>query len=360
MAYTVFPKTLKEIRSLQTTKTKITEIVNLYAYLSAKFKSVDTPINIDSQSITTVNVSRDIDGMIDINKIRLDTKLSNIKIKFGNGSKGGRGVKNKGNLFENTYATALQDYHAGEKISDMTMVPSIDHLYKTYNLKRYKNLFVKQEGSANTKRPLTFLPSEIIMKAAGQQGNQLGKFVTDVTLLDKENGKPVVYLSLKLGGTTTFFNSGIKTILTTQEIKANKITNVNGKRILSLFNVDAFDFCSVFNGKLKKGYNEDVWPKMTSSQKTQLEKLLQSGIGYGYHVIHKLGGTIKSTKIDERYMKDAAKPKSLRIFYGGRGGNGKRIDMEILTSKYELKLNIRDTQGGDGYPTRLMGDFKYI
>ena len=28
-------------------------------------------------------------------------------------------------------------------------------------------------------------------------------------------------------------------------------------------------------------------------------------------------------------------------------------------NKNDFKLNLRDTQGGDGYPTRLMCDFKY-
>ena len=44
----------------------------------------------------------------------------------------------------------------------------------------------------------------------------------------------------------------------------------------------------------------------------------------------------------------------------GKTGTGKRIDMEIQTGKYILKLNIRDTQGADGYPTRMMCDFSYL
>ena len=59
-------------------------------------------------------------------------------------------------------------------------------------------------------------------------------------------------------------------------------------------------------------------------------------------------------------MKKAATPLSLQVFYGGKTGTGKRIDMEIRTQKYLLKLNIRDTQGTDGYPTRIMGDFSYL
>ena len=37
---------------------------------------------------------------------------------------------------------------------------------------------------------------------------------------------------------------------------------------------------------------------------------------------------------------------------------GKRIDMETESRNYIFKLNIRDTQGTDGYPTRMMCDFK--
>jgi hypothetical protein len=58
-------------------------------------------------------------------------------------------------------------------------------------------------------------------------------------------------------------------------------------------------------------------------------------------------------------MEDAATPSSCMVYYGGKSGSGKRIDMEIETKKYILKLNIRDTQGGDGYPTRIMCDFSY-
>ena len=174
-----------------------------------------------------------------------------------------------------------------------------------------------------------------------------------------DSGKPKVYLSLKLGGTTTFFNAGVKTVLTTDEIKANKIKNPQGNRLLKMFGIDKNLFADVFNGKLRKGIIKNVWPSMDGNSKRALEKLIQSGIGFGYHVIHKLGTGIKSYKVDERYMKEASKPQSLTLYYGGKTGTGKRIDMEIMTPKYALKLNIRDTQGKDGYPTRMMADFTY-
>ena len=129
---------------------------------------------------------------------------------------------------------------------------------------------------------------------------------------------------------------------------------------LDLFNIKSPVFCDVFNGNLKDGFKEDVWHKMTDVQKNNLKKLLSTGVGHGYQVIHKLSSQIKSIKIDKKYMEAAATPTSCEVFYGGKTGNGKRIDIEIVTKKYKFKLNIRDTQGAGGYPTRLMGDFTYL
>jgi hypothetical protein len=56
-------------------------------------------------------------------------------------------------------------------------------------------------------------------------------------------------------------------------------------------------------------------------------------------------------------MIESATVGTVTIHYGGKGGRGKRIDMEMESAHYKFKLNIRDTQGRDGYPTRLMCDF---
>ena len=94
---------------------------------------------------------------------------------------------------------------------------------------------------------------------------------------------------------------------------------------------------------------------------TVLETFLQSGIGYGFTVVHKINANeTKVFAIDKSYMKSAATPQSCKVFYGGKTGKGKRVDIEVKTPKYTFKLNMRDTQGTDGYPTRIMGDFTYI
>ena len=355
MAYTFFPESVSQIdTTLKFPKTNKEEVKRLWSVLNKKYK-VKAPINIDPGQYKIINVVRALQGTADLGQVKREAKLNILNIKFGNGSLGGRGVQNKGNLFENQYAQAIVKYDEGNKV-EPSFEKSIADLYKTYKLSKYKKLVVKEEGAANTKRPIVF-GSDIIIKADKQVGLNIGPIVTDLTLMD--DNKPKVYLSLKLGGTTTFFNAGVRTVLTPDEIKANKIKNPQGNRLLKMFGIDKNLFADVFNGKLRKGIIKNVWPSMDGNSKRALEKLIQSGIGFGYHVIHKLGTGIKSYKVDERYMKEASKPQSLTLYYGGKTGSGKRIDMEIMTPKYALKLNIRDTQGKDGYPTRMMADFTY-
>ena len=68
-------------------------------------------------------------------------------------------------------------------------------------------------------------------------------------------------------------------------------------------------------------------------------------------------GDIESYKMDKIRMGKSAAVGAATIYYGGKGGSGKRINMEMESPYYKFTLNIRDTQGGDGYPTRMMCDF---
>ena len=109
MAYTFFPtSTAQIVKECASKPDNAAEIVGLFQYLSKKFKQVKTPVNIDVKKLGVVNVTRELQGTIDINTIKKDLKLQDIKIKFGAGSAGNRGVKNRGNLFENTFANAVE------------------------------------------------------------------------------------------------------------------------------------------------------------------------------------------------------------------------------------------------------------
>lgn len=358
MAYTFFPKTATEIKqTLKGDKAKIDEIINVFAYLKDKFKKVESPINIDPASIAKINVTRDLQTDIDLAKIKREAKVSKITMKFGSGSSGGRGVQNKGNAYEGQLAEAIKEWWGGNKIADAKLAQAVNDIVNLHKLDKCKKLEVKMVGELNNKRPFIFSPQVLISSKIPITDNNLGPVVTDVTLVC--DGKNEIYLSLKTGGTVTFFNSGIRTVLSPQEIKSGRIANKDGLKILNMFNINDALFCDIYNGNLKKGYVEDVWKTMSQKQKNELKNFLISGVGHGYTIVHKLTSKTEVYEIDKKYMTEAATPTSCNVYYGGKSGLGKRIDMEIETGHYILKLNIRDTQGGDGYPTRMMCDYSY-
>ena len=351
-AYSFFPTTEEEIsaRLKGFTHQVVVDITNLFKLL----KGGDaTPINIDMKKPNFINVSRIFQGFMDITDIRKRAGLKAIKIKFGNGSKGNRGANNRGNLFEKQFADAIELWYAeGDvAVADKDLLRAIKDLDKTYNLGKSKTFDAKVVGGENTKRPLDFSGKISITNPRGV-GFNIGQSVTDITLMTDNN--PPIYLSLKLGGTTTFFNVGIKTKLTKKEIDEGEILNVDGRKLLDLFGIDNKRFCTIFNPDVKT----ESGVVNGRPDASALAHLLQSGIGFGYHVIHKIARGIISKKMDESKMKESARVGAVKIFYGGKGGSGKRIDIEMESKFYMFKINIRDTQGTDGYPTRMMCDFK--
>ena len=45
------------------------------------------------------------------------------------------------------------------------------------------------------------------------------------------------------------------------------------------------------------------------------------------------------------------------VYYGGKSGTGKRIDVEFHSDYFDFKLNIRNKQSGV-YPSHVMLDYK--
>jgi hypothetical protein len=297
-----------------------------------------------------INISRYFKGIYDIGDIKSAAGLTTIKIKFGNGSLGNRGANNRGNAFETEFANDVVGWHSGENIPTGDTLSVINGLDKLYNLGKQKTFDVKVVGGVNTKRPLIY-GSNITLKNTKGSGNDIGAGVTDVTLITDNNP---IYLSLKTSTTTTFFNVGVKKVIIKKEIDSGQITNRDGIKLLELFGIDNKRFCTIFNSDVEtKSGKVNVSPNLIG-----LSQLLQSGIGYGYHVIHRIRGKTKSYPMNETRMRESAKIiGGVTLHYGGKRGNGKRIDIEMKSKHYKFKLNIRDTQGGDGYPTRMMCDF---
>ena len=351
-AYSFFPKSEEEISKTLSDfpHENVQDIVNLFNFLKGKDK---TPINIDLKKQKDINVSRTLKGVYDISDIKSGANLRVIRIKFGNGSSGNRGANNRGNAFETQFANAIEKWYAegDASVEDKDILNAIRDLDRTYKLGKSKTFDAKVVGGENTRRPLDF-SGKITITNTKSKGFNIGQSVTDITLLTDNN--PPIFLSLKFETTTTFFNVGIKTKLTKTEINEGFIKNKDGQKLLELFGIDNKRFCTIFNDKVKT-QSGVVRGKPNVAA---LKHLLHSGIGFGYHVIHKMRSKVLSKKMDETAMRAAAKVGTVRIFYGGKTGRGKRIDMEMESPYYIFKINIRDTQGTDGYPTRMMCDFK--
>ena len=250
------------------------------------------------------------------------------------------------------HSHALNNWFARgvDEVEDSEILDAILDLDKTYKLSESKWLKVNVVGGENTKRPLSFDGKIHITNTKGT-GKDIGNSVTDITLTKDDKEK--IYLSLKFETTTTFFNVGVRTKLRQSEIDKGEVKDRDGKKLLDLFGIDNKRFCTIFNDKVET----DGGKVTTRPNAVAIKELLESGIGHGYHVIHKMRGKVLSKKMDEKAMKAAAKVGTCTVHYGGKSGKGKRIDMEMKSPYYKFKLNIRDTQGKDGYPTRMMCDF---
>lgn len=282
---------------------------------------------------------------------------------FGGRGAGGKKV-NLGNQFEEHWVEDSNKVLSGET-SGNRYVPKIIELNQLLTKKIKKGLSgVLAEGGANKSRPLVFSGNSLVVAAEGRLTEEMGSTLTDVTFQYGEKKEPV-YLSLKYGNTLTFFNSGVggrngPLLFTPDMIKNYKITSSAGKAFFDMFGIDEIKFCESFNNypRSKPITNHKVISRNFNS--SAIEKLLRSGIGYGYYMVHHKGSgtSVDIYEIDKKYMEQSSKISGgITIYYGGIDGKGKRIDIECESSKYKFKFNIRNKQGGQ-YPTHVMCDYK--
>lgn len=349
MAYNFIPKTPSEVIINISDPVIAAEISAALGYLRMKFPQVEEPITIDLKAPKKFNVTRKLDGYLNITEFK---KMLNVTaFKFGEGSRGGRGVGNKGNLFEQELARDLERWRDGEQVSTTANMKLIESLIKEYDLDTWGRFKVDAEGALNKPRPLIINGKNVLISPGLVD---IGATVTDITLIS-EDGKKKVYLSLKYSGTVTFFNAGTKKYLTDTELGKGEIQNPGGLTLLNMFGIDNKTFCSVFNGKGKNFKSVDT---TSTVDKQVLENLIKSGIGFGFHMVHKMGAQIISKVVDKSYRDTASKVQTVKVFYGGKTGTGKRVDIEVTTPKYVLKFNFRNKQGGN-FISHLMCDYSY-
>lgn len=348
MAYNFIPKSIDEIAKAKLKNEN--EYIKLYNFLVSKAPSIKDPIAIDKTKAASVKVLRDFNGPTSIAELKNVAKLS---VTWGSGSRGGRGAQNRGNLFEYELASDFDEFIKNNLEGNFKYKKLITEIVNYYGLDISRKFVVVQEGALNKARPLAFVGSQPIIK---DMKFNIGATITDITL--KSDNKNI-YLSCKYGGTVTFFNIGIKKYLKKEEIISGDITNTQGKILLDTLGIDSKLFCRVFNeygkGMEKKTIEENVTNKI---DKSKLSTLLKSGIGFGYHLVHKVGTNVNHYEMTEHALRQSTAISSVVVRYPI--GEAKRVDATIETPSYSFKLNIRDTSGSvEPFPSHMLMDYKH-
>jgi len=349
-AYDVIPKSSGEIDTLDIPHDK-EQLKALFDEIVANSNGMPDPIALQSSTPRNVKISRSVADNFDLPAL---SKKYGFKITPGEGSRGGRGAKSQGFGFEGQVTKDIETYiQEGPDSTNFTYPEFMREIDKLI-LSKHDNIQVALEGGENKRRPLEY--NDLGFLVGGRDLN-IGHVITDVTVTG--DGKPY-YLSLKYGGTVTFFNAGVATVFTADQFENGKFTDKRAKQILDMFGLDEQRFIDTFT-KYDKSTASKRAPKqlVDVTRKVNLRSLLRvllTGIGYGYYMIHKKGKKVEFYEMSRRRMMDAAKIKKVTIQYP-KPGSAKRIDIEVITPLYIFKINIRNKQGGL-YPSHIMCDYK--
>jgi len=130
-----------------------------------------------------------------------------------------------------------------------------------------------------------------------------------------------------------------------------------------MLGIDEDRFIETFTGydkgtatKARGKTQKDIVDVTRTANKKALQRLLLTGIGYGFIMAHKKGKKVETYEMTPGRMRKSSTIQSIKVLYPKKG-EAKRIDIEVVTPIYIFKFNIRNKQGGL-YPSHLMCDYK--
>ena len=222
---------------------------------------------------------------------------------------------------------------------------------------------VKQLGGQNASRPFEVAGKQPFIAPRKHQDH--GSVLTDMDVFHKDGTK--THLSAKLGPSLTFINPGSKTLFSDQDVKDHDISKDKGIALLKMCGLDEDAFCNVFNNfgkpaQKKKNLKHSGVKKVNTSI---LQNFVKTAMGSNYWMIHAKGNTqdevnmyyMDPSDVNDKYSKITG---DVEVFYGGRDGSGKRIDIAFANNHFSFNLNIRSKAGGTTYPTNIMLDYKTL
>ena len=295
-------------------------------------------------------------------EISNSSKRANIgkgfKVSFGNGTRSKTGMS-RGLEFENVLQSDIIKWveegdDAFSKMNDPNITKDvIDKLNLTSTAIKVED--VKISGGENNKRSLMFNGKQPYIGSLNVA--ETGRTLADLTITTN----PEFFVSCKVGRTVTFFNAGVKGILPIPAIKTGNYSN-EALLLFEMLGIKPEKFTQVF-GYLENGVEFSEKETINNLNADMLSTFIKTGIGAGYWLVHKdyRARQNQVKYIDATFLDKASKIMGpITVHYGGKTKHGIRVDIEFNTEIYNFKINIRDKQGKDGYPSHIMMDYTYL
>jgi hypothetical protein len=290
------------------------------------------------------------------------SKFPSVQFDYGEKTRNfilaGGAVASRGHEFEDNFLNDLKTLQANRVVDSTSYnYPGIiKAIVDQFGITEETSFTASKEGGANKKRPITVTSNGVVI---GEGGNlDIGSTITDITL--DINGQKK-YISLKLGNTVQFSNTGLVDIFPKTEVESGQITNEKGTKLLGMFGIDNQTFCDVFNSYGKKKFKAFHELEKSIEPKALIE-FIQSSMGYGYYMLHIADNekTFEFYEVTETIMKRATAVKSkLDVLYGGVTGGAKNVYVSFKTDEFFFEVDFRN-RSGSVEPTVMGTKYKYL
>lgn len=216
---------------------------------------------------------------------------------------------------------------------------------------------VNENMDSQEKRPLILVDGKFTLD--NSEFNSRG----DIVLDNKYR------ISAKGGKTVTFGNPGTAKFF--PENNGVLDCNERGELLLKTFQIEVSEFLDVFNQyPYYSGYSLNVTDKVNINN---LSSLIKAYIGNPDYMIHgykrgsekKIFFTHKKASYNDmalirmtpKIINLLSDVENVIVYYGGKRGRGKRVDIEVTNRYVTLKFNFRNKNEGV-FPKNLMCDYE--
>lgn len=345
-------------------KAYIQKVKDLFKDLKA-LRIYNMPLAIDPK-LKQIKISRiiqDNQGMHSQQFLARIKAQYGLDVIWGNG-KSGKAFPSGGHVFETKILESLQAWNDGddafETLDDEDLKKFVLQFTKRNKIFRIEGVEVKKTGQKNVSRPIVQKGKNFYVLKA-ENIPHVGEQVADITIYQHSATKvsSAVFLSLKYGKETSFFNVGLKSFIPNKFFTDDKYKlSPAGQDLLDFFGLDKDKFKETFTSYGKPGEKNNTNYKSKLTNIENIKNFVSSGIGYGYYLV---GQKTESSPVNFKFLTQQFTKtlcsfalNSGTIYYRGKQGTSKKVLIEIENDFMYLRIDIRNAAGAL-YPDTILG-----